>query len=78
MIFSDDFNRPDSTSVGNSWLESENVPTDAAIAGNQLYFADNAANITHQLSLISNPFYDIDVALDVLSGSVLSSYRLTT
>jgi PEP-CTERM motif len=41
------------------------------MAGNQLYFADNAANITHQLNLISNPFYDIDVALDVLSGSVL-------
>jgi hypothetical protein len=68
VIFSDDFNRADSNTVGNGWVEIENVATDAAISGNQLALADNAASVTRYLG--GNPLNDISLTLDVLSGSV--------
>ena len=44
-VFSDDFNRPDSTTVGNGWIEAEAAPGDAQILGTQLNFSGSGGTI---------------------------------
>lgn len=40
IVFSDDFNRPDSNNVGGGWREIELEPSDAVISGGRLLFPD--------------------------------------
>jgi hypothetical protein len=82
VIFSDDFNRPDSTVIGNHWFEAENdgdtgAKTEVYLAGNQAVLVGgwhSAYSSDTQASLSRNLVINVPVKSTVVFSVENSSY----
>jgi hypothetical protein len=76
-ILQDDFNRADSNTVNNGWVEVESAALDAEISANELSLT-NFASITHSVTLGANSFYDLWLEFDYLTGTDIVIASLST
>jgi len=77
ILFSDDFNRPDSTRVGNGWVEIETSGT-VDVAGNTLLMnpgdSDRTPGVTHSFTQVSSGTLTFEFDMDWTQTTVEGVY----